>query len=276
LYSVQCAWKALGHHHFFGDVNEIRMRDGTRIPFGSTHDGFPLEVIYGPPRSDAIVHKPREASAAFATSLPGGLALVWRRFGYPYNAQWQQSLAATEGAFPSAVVSHGKLPAVDRFLEPAILRGRMNALPLFTNVRASPGKPGDKVYMDGCGPVVASVVQRYTNYMGCVCAASGYARSIPCHKQDAAAAVAALATFIADLRSRLGEQRYLAPLVVRTDGGGAFILENFEEFCQKQQSQLTVSPPYVPQANSFAELLRLVRFRHCLGSALCLSSTGAL
>lgn len=259
LYPVQVAFRTLGIRHFFDDVNELCLPDGTRIPFGSNSDGYPLEVIYGPPLPGAVIHAPQNRRAMAAT-LPSSLALVWRRLAFPYEQQWKQTLHALDGAFPADVTRQNALPKVDRFVEPAILRGRLRALPLFTGTHTKQGEPGDRVYMDGCGPFIPGVGQRYTNYIGCVCASSGYARILPCHGQDQASSAATLAIFIADLRAKMGMQRFLAPLVVRSDNGSAFVAHSFREFCSRNQMMHTTSSPYVPQQNSFAERLWGTRF----------------
>ena len=63
--------------------------------------------------------------------MPAELALTWRRLGFPYDAQWKATLGALEDTFPKHILKRGQLPSADRFLEPAVLRGRMRALPLF-------------------------------------------------------------------------------------------------------------------------------------------------
>jgi len=246
--------------HFFDDVNEIRMPDGSRVPFKSDANGYPLGVIYGPPLPNAVCHSARKAVAALAARLSDELALVWRRLGYPFNKQWQQALHSSPGAFPRSVARAGTLPDVDRFAEPAVLSGRMRKLPLFQGPRLHTAAPGERIYMDGCGPVLPSLLHRYTDYVGCVCAGSGYARLYPCHGQDQRAATAALSLFIAELRQLLRSQGYLSPLLVRTDGGAAFVSSRFREFCSRSQTRLSLAAPYTPAQNSFVERMWGTRF----------------
>ena len=61
LYPVQYAFAVLRCRHSFDDVNEIRMPEGSRVPFGSTPEGFHLQAVYGPPIEGAILHRPRGA-----------------------------------------------------------------------------------------------------------------------------------------------------------------------------------------------------------------------
>ena len=261
LYPVQMAFAALGARHLFDDVNEIRLADGTRIPFASSADGYPLTVVYGAPVEGARVHRTRRAVAA-CSALPGGLALVWRRLGYPFNAQWQRALTATEGAFPSSDAKRTKLPDVSRFLEPAVLRGRMKAVPMFNEpLRAVVHAPGSKIYMDGCGPMIPAIRTLNTDYFGGVCAATGYASLYSCRGQSERNATECLARLIAELRMLLRATNYLSPHIVRTDGGSGFIAWHFREFCNlTHQSTVSLSAPYTPQQNSFIERLWQSRF----------------
>ena len=261
LYSVQSAFAAFGGRHHFDDVNEIVLPGGIRVPFSSTPEGYPLPVIYGPPVPGAISHVTRVPYHQLAcAALPGGLALTWRRLGFPFEAQWQRSLSTVAGVFTADAVRRGKLPSVDRFTEPTVLRGRMRALPLYHAPRAERLKPGERVYMDGCGPLLPSLHTQLTDYIGCVDAGSGYAYLLPCVGQSEHNATTALAFFIAELRSLIGSQSFLSPLVVRTDGGSAFIALRFQEFCTRYQMHLTYSAPYEPNQNSFIERVWGSRF----------------
>ena len=56
LYPVQLGFTVHRLRHFFDDINEIRLPDGSRLPFMSAPDGYPLSVVYGPPVEDAILH----------------------------------------------------------------------------------------------------------------------------------------------------------------------------------------------------------------------------
>ena len=260
LYPVQLAFAVHRARHFFDDVTEIRLADGSRVPFQSTTQGYPMTVVYGPPYDGATLH-PLPSVTALAARLPADLSLVWRRLGFPYNQQWRMALHTTEGAFPAQLTTATNLPPVDSFTEPSVLKGRMRKLPIFTQPRATALAPGEKVYMDGCGPVLPSVVHRYTDYMGCVDAGTGYARLYPCRGQTEVAATAALTLFIAELRSLIGRQHFLSPLVVRSDGGSAFISHRFREFCCRDlQSNLSLSAPYTPEQNSFIERVWGSRF----------------
>ena len=126
--------------------------------------------------------------------------------------------------------------------------------------RAERLKPGERVYMDGCGPLLPSLHTQLTDYIGCVDAGSGYAYLLPCVGQSEHNATTALAFFIAELRSLIGSQSFLSPLVVRTDGGSAFIALRFQEFCTRYQMHLTYSAPYEPNQNSFIERVWGSRF----------------
>ena len=259
LYPVQLAFAVLRIRHFFDDVNELRLPDGSRVPFASDRSGYPLKIIYGMPLPDASLHRVQpNAPILAAASLPRNLETTWRRLGYPYNAQWLLCPSALKGIFPTDLK---RPPNVDRFMDRSVLKGRMRALPLFNEPHAdNEHKPGEKVYLDGCGPVLPAIISKATDYIGCVDAASGYATLYACHAQSEPNAVTALAAHIADLRSLIRSQTYLSPLVVRTDGGGAFIARNFQEFCTRNQSRLTLSAPHTPQQNSLIERVWGTRF----------------
>ena len=266
LYPVQFAFAVLGARHAFDDQNLIRFPDGSCIPFASTAAGFPLEVVYGPCIPGAFVHHPVAPPVRLhACAVAPNLKLVWHRLGFPYDAQWRAVPSASRGVLSG---SHGRalaagrsLPPVRRFDEPAVLRGRLHALPLFREIHSTnEHAPGAKVFMDSCGPLVASVRTQHRHFMGCVCAGSGYAVLLPCLSPTAEAAQQCLALFIAEMRSLIGEQRYLSPLVIRTDNGSAFIASRFQEFVDQSQSHLTFSSPYCPNQNSNAERLWGTRF----------------
>lgn len=256
LYPVQLVWKFFGARHYFEDRNEIVLADGTRIPFTSDESGFPLKVTMGAALPGAI-HHPRIHAQAHAAAPRSNTAyeLIWRRLAYPGEDRWRAATIATEGIFPPSITAKS-LPPLDRLSVPAILRGRMTAQPVFrkhhdlTNVN-----PGDQCYLDTCGPLIPSVLYEHTHIVGIICPASGYSRIFPCRSPSMLNATAALAFYIADLRSKLGKQKYYSPLVIRTDGGSAFIGHHFTEFCRAASSKLTYSAPRVPQQNSYAERL---------------------
>ena len=157
---------------------------------------------------------------------------MWRRLGFPHDAQWQRALTATEGAFPHAISAAGKLPHVDRFMEPAVLRGRMRALHKFCGKpRIIDCPPGSKIYMDAAGPMIPYVGTLALHYFGVVCARTGYAQVYPCRSQSQGNAINALAKFVAELRALMRTQGYTSPHVIRSDGGSAFVALRFKEFC---------------------------------------------
>ena len=273
LYPVQMAFAILVARHHFDNVKEIRLPDGTRIPFSSTTEGYPMRAVYGEPVPGAILHRLTVPALA---ALPTNLALVWRRLGFPHNAQWTKALAATEGAFPPALVGGGPLPDVSRFSEPAVLRSRMKQPPLPTRQSAPRQRdcnPEERVYMNACGPMLPALHTRSTDYFACVCAATGYGAVFLCSGQSERHAKAALPLFIAEARSVRRSPEYLSLQLVRTDGGSAFVAHGFREFCTDQLQALhSVSAPYTPDGNSFVERLWQTRF----GTARVLLSSANL
>jgi hypothetical protein len=256
LYPVQLVFKTHGATHHFDDINEIRL-NGARFPFASTNRGFPLKVVMGRPLPGAIRHPRRgDATACAAKGRPRtGYDKIWRRLAFPSDDRWRAAVVATEGVFPPSVLP-ASLPTIDRLSTPEVLKGRMNAQPVFRHHHDLKNvKPGDQVYLDTCGPLVPSLIYQHTNIVGVVCPASGYSRIFPCKSPSMANATASLALYIADLRAKLGAQKYYAPLVVRTDGGSAFVGGTFKEFCRAAEMHLTTSAPHVPQQNSYAERL---------------------
>ena len=104
--------------------------------------------------------------------------------------------------------------------------------------------------MDGAGPMLASIGQRFTYYMACICKGCDYARYYPCHGLTAEMARMALQLFIADLTYHMGLTYNIKPQVIISDQGSCFIAHEFREFLMEGQLQLRLAATYTPQQNS--------------------------
>jgi len=107
--------------------------------------------------------------------------------------------------------------------------------------------------MDFAGPLIQSVLYKYSCYCGTVDAGSGYGRVWPDRLMTAPVASSAIAKFIADVASKMGFIEQYKPAVVRSDKGSAFVSYHFREFLADRQVHLTYSAEYTPQQNSHIE-----------------------
>ena len=91
-------------------------------------------------------------SASTRATVPQ--TVLWQRLAFPYAASWTHVLSSTvgHGQPPNAVLST-TLAARE-----AVMRGRARALPFFSRPltdRTLP-PPGAVLYLDFCGPMIAS------------------------------------------------------------------------------------------------------------------------
>jgi hypothetical protein len=137
----------------------------------------------------------------------------------------------------------------------AVIKGRSRAAPFSKPAASNEGQPppGALVYMDFAGPLIESVLHRFTCYCGTVDAGSGYGRVWPDRNMTAPVASSAIAKFVADVASKMGFNELYKPAVVRSDKGSAFISNHFREFLADRQIHLTYSAEYTPQQNSHIE-----------------------
>ena len=162
---------------FDGDNRLLLPIDGATVRFNSTPEGYPLQAILGKRLPHARTIEPIPGAVAMASSTSTGESAMryqslWHRLGFPFERQWQQAARASTGAFPCDVDGNPlQVPGMDKLADSpraqAVLQGRMHALPLFTHSRDQEklGGPGDTVYMDGCGPMIKSVVTQHNNYL---------------------------------------------------------------------------------------------------------------
>ena len=195
---------------------------------------------------------PTGAFPASVSSIPQNV--LYHRLGFPNEEQWRHVSVGTLGhGLPrNVVLSTSRLPMRD-----AVLRGRMRSA-AFTRDSAKLGAqpaPGAVVYMDGAGPLLPSHPHRYSHYVGCVDAGSGFGRVFPCHSLTAESATSALGAFIADVASVMGLTSSYKPAVVRSDQGTCFMATHFREFLMDNQTRFSPACTYTPQQNSHIERL---------------------
>ena len=171
--------------------------------------------------------------AASDRSIGTSQAVLHQRLGYPYHEQWKRVPASTtDHGLPPNAQATPDLPTRD-----AVSRGRARALPFLRkpleDVRQPP--PAAVIYMDFAGPLLASIFHRYTCYVCCVDAGSGYGRLYPAHHMTALVAAGALESYSAELASLMGFHGDFKPLIVRSDQGSAFVSFHFREFLSARQ-----------------------------------------
>src|SRR6056297_2584222 len=150
---------------------------------------------------------------------------------------------------------HGRLSVSSTLpVRDAVIKGRSRAAPFNKAVSGGPQPPpGALIYMDFAGPLIQSVLYKYSCYCGTVDAGSGYGRVWPDRLMTAPVASSAIAKFIADVASTMGFIEQYKPAVVRSDKGSAFVSYHFREFLADRQVHLTYSAEYTPQQNSHIE-----------------------
>ena len=263
LYSTRVMRNCFGFRHDLDSASPVIHVPGA-LSISVEDDGaaFKAEVHFVPrdsPRPRGVRVPARSvavAQLAQGAAFPAGVAgssqaVLFHRLGFPYAEQWQHVPASTTGhGLPPTATLNPSLPLRD-----AVARGRARATPFFRpDVHSLPQPaPGACVYMDFAGPLLPSVVHRYTAYCCTVDAGSGYGRAWPCHHMTAGVAEAALRQFVADLRSKMRLGDTYAPQVVRSDQGPAFVAHHFREFLAAHHIHQSLACVYTPQQNSHAE-----------------------
>jgi hypothetical protein len=131
----------------------------------------------------------------------------YHRLGFPYREQWSLVPGGVtgHGIFPQAIVSS------DSPVRDAVIKGRSRAAPFHKTAAAREAQPGALVYMDFAGPLIESVLHKFTCCCGTVDAGSGYGRVWPDRNMTATVASSAIAKFVADVASKLGFNELYKP-----------------------------------------------------------------
>ena len=268
LYSTRVMHALFGFKHAF-EAGVISVPGAHDIAIHDTGAAYVTPVAFvphGSPRP-AVVHRatsgaldsfraacagrPAARLAASDRSVGTSQAVLHQRLGYPYHEQWKRVPASTtDHGLPPNAQATPDLPTRD-----AVSRGRARALPFLRkpleDVRQPP--PAAVIYMDFAGPLLASIFHRYTCYVCCVDAGSGYGRLYPAHHMTALVAAGALESYSAEIASLMGFHGGFKPLIVRSDQGSAFVSFYFREFLSARQIHQSLACTYTPQQNSHAE-----------------------
>ena len=216
------------------------------VPYPGKDDSSPRE------RRDSAAATPAVGCPASGMSAVGKpQATLFHQLGFPYAEQWKQVPAATvdHGLPPNAQASpHLTMPE-------AVARGRARALPFMRRAveDVTQPPPAAVFYMDFAGPLLPSIIHRFTCYVCCVDAGSGYGRLYPAHHMTAVVATGALETFTAEVAALMGFHGGFKPQVVRSDQGSAFVSHHFREFLAARQIHQSLACTYTPQQNAHAE-----------------------
>ena len=268
LYSTRVMHALFGFKHAFesGVISVPGAHDITIHDTGAAYVTPVAFVPHGSPRPAMVRRATSSALDTFRSACAGrsaarlatsdrsvgtSQAVLHQRLGYPYHEQWKRVPASTtDHGLPPNAQATPDLPTRD-----AVSRGRARALPFLRkppeDVRQPP--PAAVIYMDFAGPLLASIFHRYTCYVCCVDAGSGYGRLYPAHHMTALVAAGALESYSAELASLLGFHGGFKPLVVRSDQGSAFVSFYFREFLSARQIHQSLACTYTPQQNSHAE-----------------------
>jgi hypothetical protein len=274
LYSTRVMRDLFGFTHDL-DGCLIRIPGARSISITDDSTAFYIPVIFTPrnaprPRD---VHKPKYRTPVIALAAGSGTgsgtdtgtgdvafdvarptsssstpqAIVYHRLGFPYKDQWC--------LVPDGMTGHGIPPgssvSSDLPVRDAVIKGRSRAAPFrkVTSAEAQP-PPGALVYMDFAGPLIESVLHRFTCYCGTVDAGSGYGRVWPDRNMTAPVASSAIAKFVADVASKMGFNELYKPAIVRSDKGSAFVSFHFREILADRQIHLTYIPPSIPRSRT--------------------------
>lgn len=237
------------------DAHELRSAPtdaDDSLPNASNHPMRHADTPQG-----ALTHPPQmphEGSSVNHSITSKKIDLLWRRLGYPAAETWRHVHSALTGT-----VLKAPPPPRDTRKVPAAMLGRMRAVPYPSHDggRVQDSEDHDslleKLYMDFAGPTVKSVVNGHKFYCGVIDAWSGYARVLSCHGATARAAVETLESYVADVRA-LSRAPMLAPRVVRSDQGSAFMATEFTDYVQTQaRARHSPACTYSPQQNTFIE-----------------------
>ena len=261
LYSTRVMRECHGFDHRI-DQSTISVPGAADVSITDTGSAYEIPVAFvpaGTPRP-RVVHvpsrRPAHALLADGAAFPDGVAgtsqaVLHQRLGFPYDEQWRR--------VPSATVGHGLPPnatvSTDLPVRDAIARGRARAVPFLRKhiQDVSQPPPAAVFYMDFAGPLIASVLHRFTCYACAVDAGSGFGRMFPAHHMTGVVATASLETFTAEVGSLMGFHGNFKPLVVRSDQGSAFVSHHFREFLSARQIHQSLACTYTPQQNAHAE-----------------------
>jgi hypothetical protein len=266
LYSTRVMYALFGFKHAFesGVISVPGAHDIAIYDTGAAYVTPIAFVPHGSPQPEVVHRATSRALDAFRAACAGrpaarlaersagtSQAVLHQRLGFPYHEQWKRVPASTaDHGLPPNAQATPDLPTRD-----AVSRGRARALPFLRkpleDVRQPP--PAAVIYMDFAGPLLASIFHRYTCYVCCVDAGSGYGRLYPAHHMTALVAAGALESYSAELASLMGFHGGFKPLVVRSDQGSAFVSFYFREFLSARQIHQSLACTYTPQQNSHAE-----------------------
>ncbi|MBM4098126.1 MAG: DDE-type integrase/transposase/recombinase, partial [Planctomycetes bacterium] len=266
LYSTRVMYALFGFKHAFesGVISVPGAHDIAIYDTGAAYVTPIAFVPHGSPQPEVVHRATGRALDAFRAACAGrpaarlaersagtSQAVLHQRLGFPYHEQWKRVPASTaDHGLPPNAQATPDLPTRD-----AVSRGRARALPFLRkpleDVRQPP--PAAVIYMDFAGPLLASIFHRYTCYVCCVDAGSGYGRLYPAHHMTALVAAGALESYSAELASLMGFHGGFKPLVVRSDQGSAFVSFYFREFLSARQIHQSLACTYTPQQNSHAE-----------------------
>jgi len=255
LYSTRTMRDLFGFRHDFDSPSPgISCPGRPGIPIVDDGAGFRIPLAFVPAGGVPPPSVCRTAIVSFTASKPPPLgpgttqSILYRRLGFPYLDQWRRVPDSVDGHGLPADAAVTTVPVSD-----AIVRGRSRALPFHKNLDGRQPAPGAVFYLDGAGPLIASLPDGYTVYFGAVDAGSGYGRIWPSHNMDAASATSCLDAFIADVGAKLGLYEQFKPHIVRSDQGKAFTSYHFGEFLAARQIHQSLACTYTPQQNSHVE-----------------------
>ena len=170
LYSTRTMRDIFGFRHDFDSPSpSIGCPGRPGIPIVDDGAGFRIPLALVPAGGVPPPSVCRTAIVSFTASKPPPLgpgttqAILYRRLGFPYLDQWRRVPDSVDGHGLPADAAVTTVPVSD-----AIVRGRSRAQTFHKNLDGRQPAPGAVFYLDGAGPLIASLPDGYTVYFGAV------------------------------------------------------------------------------------------------------------